>query len=674
MDRSSNREVKIKLEEELSRLGSKLMAASGESSDGVLKLAVLFHVWSQVASDACGPWSKENYILSQMIVNGLESGRPAKAALDRLSQAMTEASQNLEMEIAGIVMTPGMDPANSSDTPATEGTFLITPDALDGYKDFITEMPEHLQSIERNLLSLSQEGQGDGLAVYRAFHTIKGIAGFMGLNQLSALSHKAEALLEPFKQGHVQLNEKQLDWLLRVCDQVRDQVQAIQQGMPKGKFELSGFEGLMSGGDDPAASRQPVREESANPETASSTDSKISENRVSDASIRINVEKMDALLEAVGELAICQSQVTEGINTAGVLGHLASEGNRLAKISRLLQEIILSLRMVPVQPLFQRMSRLGRDLSKKTGKLLRIETEGGETELDKHLIEELVDPLVHLIRNAVDHGIEDSRTRVEKGKNAEAQITLRAGHQGGDFVLRLEDDGAGLNFDKITAKARQMGYLEAGAEPTREQMIEFLFRPGFSTAEQVTEYSGRGVGLDVVRRKIQSLRGTIALESEPGQGTLFKLRIPLTLALLEGVLVRVGRERFILPASQVQGFLALNQTEEHSVGSGAKWLHANQGRWPLIELKKTFGDRAAARGRGDSETTVVVQVEAEGQKACLIVDEVMGKHQVVLKELGENLRDLRGVLGGAILGDGRVGLVLDMESLMRPLVGPHSAN
>ncbi len=674
MTQDSRRNAQMKLEQELSRLGSKLMALPQGSTEAVLKQAVLFQVWSQAASEACGAWAKENFVLAQMIVKGLESGRPSKAALDRLSHAMTESSQNLEMEIAGIVVKAGTDPVIPSGAPASEETFLITPDAMDGFKDFITEMPEHLESIERNLLSLSQEGRGDGLAVYRAFHTIKGIAGFMGLNQLSALSHKAETLLEPFKHGHAQLTEIQLDWLLRVCDQVRDQVQAIQQGMPKGKFRISNFEGLMSGGETTATSAQIPMEEPADAETAPPSETKIPENRISDASIRINVEKMDALLEAVGELAICQSQVTEGINASGVLGHLAAEGNRLGKISRLLQGVILSLRMVPVQPLFQRMSRLGRDLSKKTGKLLRVEAEGGETELDKHLIEELVDPLVHLIRNAVDHGIEDSRTRAEKGKNAEAQITLRAGHQGGDFVLRLEDDGAGLNFDKITAKARQMGFLEMGVEPTREQMIEFLFRPGFSTADQVTEFSGRGVGLDVVRRKIQTLRGTIALESEPGQGTTFKLRIPLTLALMEGVLVRVGRERFILPASQVQGFLALNQTEEHSVGNGAKWLHASEGHWPLIELKKTFGERAAAPARGDSETSVVVQVEAEGQKACLIVDEVLGKHQVVLKELGENLRELRGVLGGAILGDGRVGLVLDMESLMRSLTGLSSVN
>ncbi len=671
MNRNAHREAQIKLEKELSHLGEKLMASKGATVEETLKLASLYHTWSQVASQVCGGWAHENQVMSQMIVKGLEAGRPVTAVLERLSQAMTEASQNLEMEIAGIVMAaenqPSLDPA---DAVGSED-FTIGEDNLDGFNDFVTEAPEHLEAIERNLLSLSQEGKGDVLAVFRAFHTLKGISGFMGLTQLSALSHKAEAMLEPFKQGQGRPTEKQLDWLLRVCDQVREQVKAIHQGIPSRRFKVFPFEGLFQSGQGPSAS-SPSAETPSNGDRAG--DNHWEDARSGDASIRINVEKMDMLLEAVGELAICQSQVTEGILDSGVLGHLAGEASRLSKISRLLQEIILSLRMVPVHPLFQRMSRLGRDLSKKTGKLLRVEVEGGETELDKRMVEELVDPLVHLIRNAVDHGIEDAQTRSKAGKPAEARVALWAGHQGGDFILKLEDDGAGLNFGKITGKARQAGYLGPNETPTQDQLIEFLFRPGFSTADQVTEYSGRGVGLDVVRRKIQTLRGTIVLETEPGKGTTFKLRIPLTLALMEAVLVRVGKERFVLPAAQVMGFLALDETEEHSVGRGAKWLHSRQGQWPLIDLEKTFGDRAAAPRRGLSRQSVVVQVEAEGQRACLVVDEVLGKRQVVLKELGEALHAMRGVLGGAILGDGKVGLVLDMEFLIRPMSGPISIN
>jgi two-component system chemotaxis sensor kinase CheA len=388
-----------------------------------------------------------------------------------------------------------------------------------------------------------------------------------------------------------------------------------------------------------------------------------------DASIRISVEKMDALLEAVGELAICQTQVAGGVEALSIQGYLASETARLGKISRQLQDIVLSLRMVPVHPLFLRMAKLARDLSRKTGKPLQLDLEGGDTEIDRRMVEALSEPLVHLVRNAVDHGLEDSGERARAGKPAEARLKLSARHQGGDFLLELTDDGRGLNFGRLAHQAKVLGLLGADEVPDREKLVDLIFRAGFSTAEKVTEVSGRGVGLDAVQRKIHSLKGSIKVESETGKGTTFRLRIPLTLALMDGILVRVGQTRYVLPAYQVQGFLAEEGTEEHQVGMGAKWLATRQGHLPLLDLEDNFGIRREGKLR-----PVVVQVESAGRGACLMVDEVLGKQQVVIKELGEGLHDLKGVTGGAILGDGKVGLILDVESLIGALALDRSQN
>jgi two-component system chemotaxis sensor kinase CheA len=305
------------------------------------------------------------------------------------------------------------------------------------------------------------------------------------------------------------------------------------------------------------------------------------------------------------------------------------------------------------------MSRLARDLSQKTGKPLRVELEGGETELDKRMTEELVDPLVHLIRNAVDHGIEKPEVRAEKGKPAEARLRLWASHQGGDFLLRIEDDGAGLPFEKLRQKGTALGHLSQG-DVTHERLTELIFMPGFSTAEKVTEVSGRGVGLDAVKRKILALKGSIHVESREGQGTAFIFRIPLTMALIDGIVVRVGDSRYVLPSFHVRQFMALPGTEEHEVAGTGGWLTTPFGHLPLLEMSEWFGRQASKEGR-----PVVVHVNVGEKNACLVVDEVVGKQQVVVKGLGEHLAGLPGVAGGAILGDGQVGFILDLGAMLQ---------
>jgi len=646
---------------ELSLLGSRLLSPKPLSTVETSALAGDFLAWSEKAVAWVGAWGRETLVLARKIVTGLSAGRPAEKARERLSAALSEASEKLEMES---ILPKGGELISESPSMALgqveDGFFNIPSDDLAGFKDFVGEAPEHVQVIESGLLALSQTGVTDILPVYRGFHTLKGISAFMGLSQLSALAHQAEAILEPFKSGEGRPTEDQVDWLLQACDLIREQVQAVVQGLPSGRFRIV-FQ-------DQAPKAQALSVATAGVKGAENADQGTA-SASADLSMRVQVEKIDALLEIVGELAICQAQVSAGVEAVGVSSHLSSESARLGKICRQLQQLVLSIRMVPVQPLFLRMSRLARDLSRKTGKPLRLSLQGGETEIDRRLVESLAEPLVHLIRNAVDHGVEKAEERLKAGKPEEAVLTLSARHQSGDFILELSDDGRGLNYEKLAFKARQAGWLVEGETPTREKLTEFIFRPGFSTAETVTEVSGRGVGLDAVRRKIQSLKGSLTVESEPGQGTKFRLRIPRTLLLMEGILVRMGSERYVLPASQVLGFLALDGTQTHAVGEGRQWLDTDQGQLLLIDLEEDFGSRVDGKTR-----SLAVQVEVDGRRACLVVDEVLGKQQVVLKELGESLHDLKGVLGGAILGEGRVGLILDMEWLVRMMSEGSSRN
>ena len=619
----------------------------------VLALATDFSTWLSATS---GLPSYPTGLLgaqARQVLQGLNAGRPVEQVCQRLSQAIAEAVHHMGRVLAEnsdtAVKTEAIAPAVAKDN----GQFILKPEDVSGFQDFVAEAPEHLQAIESGLLALVQGEAWDPLKVYRPFHTFKGICGFMGLPGMAKLAHQAEALLEKYKNGQGRPTEKEVDLLLESRDLMKSQVDLVAKGLPAKRFTLVDVQ--------PFLDKLTGSSEKANmaENDAVSAAAKEETHAHADHFLRIAVEKMDMLLETVGELAICQSQVTEGIAASGILGHLGSESSRLAKISRQLQEIVLSLRMVPVHPLFQRMSRLARDLSKKTGKPLRVELQGGETELDKRMTEELVDPLVHLLRNAVDHGLESPETRRTAGKPEEARLSLTASHQGGDFVLRVEDDGAGLPFEKLRQKGAAMGYLTQGTA-SKERLTELIFLPGFSTAEKVTEVSGRGVGLDAVKRKIQALKGSIQVESEEGRGTAFILRIPLTMALIDGIVVRVGPSRYILPSFHVRQFMAFKEAESHRAAQGGEWMTTASGHLPLVELSQWFGCRADQEGQ-----PVLIQVEVGEKEACLLVDEVVGKQQVVVKGLGEHLQGLPGVAGGAILGDGQVGFILDLNALVQ---------
>jgi two-component system chemotaxis sensor kinase CheA len=372
--------------------------------------------------------------------------------------------------------------------------------------------------------------------------------------------------------------------------------------------------------------------------------------------IKVDTEKLDYLVDMVGEMVIAQSLVQH--DPAARNPQLARNLGQLARITEEVQRTAMSMRMIPVAGLFQRMSRLVRDLARKAGKRAQLELSGEDVELDRNIVEELSDPLMHMIRNSMDHGIEPPDVRAAAGKPEVARIDLKAFHLAGQIVIQVIDDGRGLDHDKIIAKARSKGLISDGATLTDNEIVNLIFEPGFSTAEQVSDISGRGVGMDVVRRQIQKLRGIIDVRSTPGRGTEFSLRLPLTMAIIDGLVVTVGTERFIVPMFAVRELLRPTPDMLSTVEGSAEVVLVRNKLLPMVRLHERFKIDPQVR---KAEEGVLVISDGDSHPFALLVDQVLGKQEVVIKNLGALFQNVQGVAGGAILGDGRVGLILDLQ-------------
>jgi two-component system chemotaxis sensor kinase CheA len=381
-----------------------------------------------------------------------------------------------------------------------------------------------------------------------------------------------------------------------------------------------------------------------------------------DTSIRVSVEKVDQLINLVGELVITQAMLAE---TAGALDPVEAEKllagiDLLSRNTRDLQESVMSIRMLPMSMVFSRFPRVVRDLAGKLNKQVEMKTIGENTELDKGLIEKITDPLTHLVRNSLDHGIETPEKRVAAGKNPKGTLTLKASHQGGAVVIEVMDDGGGLNRSRILEKAKERGLAVSDAMSDHD-VWQLIFAPGFSTADVVTDVSGRGVGMDVVKRNIEGLGGKVELESSPGFGTRTVIRLPLTLAILDGMSVGVGGETFIVPITTVVESLQPSMDDIRTMAGDSRMMHIRGEYLPLISLAEAFG----LTGVEDITRGLVVVVESEEGKAALFVDELLGQHQVVIKSLEANYRKVHGISGATIMGDGRVAMILDVAAAIR---------
>ncbi|MEM9399046.1 MAG: chemotaxis protein CheA [Verrucomicrobiota bacterium] len=377
--------------------------------------------------------------------------------------------------------------------------------------------------------------------------------------------------------------------------------------------------------------------------------------------VKVDTQKLDSLFDLVGELVIAQSLVAQDTNIKNMGDQRISRNlNQLSRIVNDLQKTAMSIRMVPIRATFQKMTRLVRDLAVKQGKEIKLIMSGEETELDRTIVEELADPFLHMVRNSIDHGIETKEERLAANKDPEGTIHLNSFHQGGNIVIQIVDDGKGLDRERILNKAIERGLVQAGEDLPDEEIFKFIFDPGFSTAATITDISGRGVGMDVVRRNIEKLRGKIEIESTPGEGTTFSIYLPLTLAIIEGLIVKVASHKYIIPTLSVRESFRPENKLISTVHERGEMVNVRGRLLPLIRLYDFFDIPPESTDPGES---IVIVVESGHQQKCVLVDELVGKQEVVIKSLGDHFKSARALAGAAILGDGQVGLILDASAL-----------
>lgn len=688
-------------------------------------------------------------------------------------------SEKLQIETGPSESSPDQlsSPVKKAEESARTSEENIPSAEMDMDKDlclsFISESREHIEASEISLISLEQDPEDKEIinAIFRCFHTIKGVAGFLNLHSIQNLTHEVENLLSDARNDLIQMEPSIIDLLLDAMDflkemiddleyslendeavkeeypvpQFIDRIKSILQGsvslqpvsqpdyenmrlgeilldqeliseaeldeaiksQAHGKLlklgEILVERGLISHDDlEEALARQTeeegqklgellIEEGKVSPtEISKALDSQdklrerklgevlVTKGRVkardvagalreqkgtvkTELTVKVDTTKLDHLVDMVGELVIAQSQVTQNETVLNSKDQKLSRNlSQMMRITSELQSTSMALRMVPVRQTFQRMIRLVRDLARKSGKQVELTFSGEDTEIDRNMVEAIYDPLVHLMRNAADHGIERPEERAAAGKPSRGRIHLSAFHQGGRVVIEITDDGQGLDREKILKKAISLHLIENDENLSDAAIFNLILQPGFSTADKITDVSGRGVGMDVVKKTIEKLRGRIDISSQPGKGSTFCLRLPLTLAIIDGMLVRVGNGRYILPTLAIRETLRPEKGCHHKVPGKGEVLLIRDELIPLIRLYEVLEVPAATTDPLDG---LVVVVENEGEQRCLMVDEALGKQEVVIKSLGEALKNIPGVAGGTILGDGNVGLILDIAGL-----------
>jgi two-component system chemotaxis sensor kinase CheA len=552
------------------------------------------------------------------------------------------------------------------------GSLAQDPELL---SDFILESREHLATVESQSMVLEQNpSDAEAIhAIFRGFHTIKGLAGFLELASIQETAHEVETLLDRARNGQMRITPKVIDVVLAGADYLRESINGVESSLqggqppivPGGRELVASIRRLLDGEEDALEEPEDPAELAGQPQAveppAPGAPTAQAESKAEVKAVKVDTAKLDYLADMAGEMVIAQSLVLHDPDLAGLKSaRLVRNLSQLARITSEIQKTSMSMRLVPIAQLFQRMVRLGRDLARKFGKPLQVETAGEETELDRNIVQELADPLMHMVRNAVDHGIEGAADRQASGKPAVARIGLRAWHQAGYIVIEVSDDGHGLDKDRILAKARSRGL--STEHLTENEIYHLIFEPGFSTATQVTDVSGRGVGMDVVRKHIQKLRGRTEIRTVPGQGTVFTLKLPLTLAMIEGLVVKVGADRYILPMFAVREMFRPAAGVVSTVQNRAEMVLVRGRLLPILRLHRQFAVKPRSE---DPCQSLLIVAESEGRSFCLMVDELIGKQEVVIKGLGETFRNTPGIAGGAILGDGRVGLILDLDGVYK---------
>jgi two-component system chemotaxis sensor kinase CheA len=538
--------------------------------------------------------------------------------------------------------------------------------------DFILESREHLAALEAQLLALERDPRNAEAinTIFRGFHTIKGLAGFLDFSDIQLFAHEVETLLDVARNAKLPVDSALVDVILRSADHMNRCLLGVETGIERAP-DAGPLVGRIRDMIATASHRDEARDSQADllglasvvaePPPATVSTGANQDTTTGPRSVKVDTGKLDYLVEMVGELVIAQSLIRHDPDITAIHNpRIASNLVQLSRITADVQRIAMAMRMIPIGQLFGRMARLVRDLSRKTGKQANLELAGEDTELDRQMVEELADPLMHMIRNAVDHGAEPPEARIACGKSPIARLDLKAWHTGGFIYIEISDDGRGLAREKILAKARERGLIADGEHLSDREVFRFIFEPGFSTAEKITDISGRGVGMDVVRDQIVKLRGRIDIVSRPGNGSTFTIKLPLTMAVIEGLVVGVGVHRYIIPIFVVRETLRPAPDSISKVPEGGEIVLVRGSLLPILRLHRRFGVVPKSE---DPSQGVLIVVESARRNYCVQVDEVIGKQEVVIKGLGVAFRNVAGIGGGSILGDGRVGLILDVEAL-----------
>ena len=548
---------------------------------------------------------------------------------------------------------------------------------------FFEEVSEHLTGLEDGLLQLESRPEDAELihGIFRAAHSIKGTGGALGFTEVAGFTHHVETVLDQMRQRQLSTTSDRIELLLQATDALSSLIDSAKgdcappdnldelveslrrQITPDGEVAVTATfveeaDALILFVDEPQA---PTTSAAATATT--SGEPSRGKSAAQAESIRVSVAKVEELINLVGELVIANSMVQQAFaNGAGDAQNLQEAIAAMDLTTQQLQEQVMAVRMMPIANVFRRFPRIVRDLASTLGKNVILETSGEETELDKQVIEEVSDPLTHLIRNAVDHGLETPAQRLAAGKPAEGRIHLRAFHEGGNVVIEIADDGAGINAQRVRQKALDRGLIATDAALTDEEAYQLIMLPGFSTAEKITDVSGRGVGMDVVKRNVEALNGSIGISSTPGKGSSFHIRLPLTMAILDGLAMRLGNDVYVLPLLSVVESLRPEPNHIVHVAEKGELVMVRGEPLPLIYTHRLFSVTGNVTDPCDG---LVVIVEHQGRKYGIVVDELIGQLQVVMKSLEANYERVEGVSGATILGDGRIAMIVDIAGLVR---------
>ncbi len=660
-------------------------------------------------------FEEEASLLIQELKKNLQRVLEQKGKPQEAQKNLHEAQKEIQEESSPMVEETETDP---SSLPANEGIdfaeLLLT---LEMTQSFIQEAEEQVEIAEGALLVVKQlQDDADNVSfietAFRQIHTLKGNSGFLGLVPIEQLSHKTESVLGALKEGTLKVTEEVIQVLLRVVDTLRSGIKMLAEEqkleMPDVDLVFSQLTAILEGkslpensdseavaspeqaaetttaeafpepfappalppappeSENPPLSDPPeekkIQPEAGNPsaDTSAQTVAK-SSTPLKQADIRVSIDKIDQLINLVGELVISEAMVTHNPDLASLESErFVKSVRQLNKNVRDLQEVAMSMRMLPISGTFRKMIRVVHDVSRKVGKNVELKLAGEETEVDRTIVEKIADPLLHIIRNAVDHGIDTPEERITAGKPEMGSLLLEAKHSGNEIWITVSDDGRGLHREKILSRAKERGLIDPGAEPLDSEVWKMIFLPGFSTAEAVTDFSGRGVGMDVVKRNIEKLHGRIDVTSTTGKGSHFILRIPLTLAIIEGMLVRVGGVIYVIPIVGTRESLQPKQ-ETITTTNGMEVVRIRDELIPVVRLHDLHQLQPDSMDLTDG---IVIVIEDEESRVCLFVDEVVGERQVVVKGLPQYFGEVPHLAGCTILGDGDISLILDLVSII----------